>query len=583
MLFHLLLGTVALGTVALADTTSLPSTVEVNGTAFTWKGAVAYGELVPTVPDLDGYSLGGLGSAIAVKRWRSNGDGTYSGTIVAQPDRGHNTVELENFGARHQLIEFTLRPCMEETCNTDAAAPSLELTYTGIQKYIDASPRNQNGEVTSGLDAVNIRPAADGFPVLPEVENGNNALSTDMEGIALMADGTFWSSDEYGPTIYHIGADGIILGAIMPPDAFLPHNEAGELDFSVESDIVSGRATNQGFEGLTINPDNTRLYALLQSALMQDQNVEDEVSVENTRMLVYDISTPSAPTLIEEYVVVLPKSDSKVFASSEVHYVKDGLFMVLARDGKGNGNGDSPSSEASKKQLTSNFKDIGLVSLAGATNIVGLYDDVGASVAPNGVLDAAVTPATFNEFINMIDDAQLARFGLHNGKPTDRDLVGKWEALAIAPVLDVNFPDDFFIFTAADNDFISTAEWVDGVNTGPDPYESDVPNAFFVYRVTLPGAEYPTYLLDQSLNPSGLARRRIPRSLCPGQSQCSLGGGRWECIDVSSNLEQCGACANDQGVDCTALPGVAGVVCVQGTCVVESCEVDRDLVDGACL
>ncbi|GAA6035965.1 hypothetical protein JCM8097_005189 [Rhodosporidiobolus ruineniae] len=247
MLFSLLIGTAALGTVALADTTALPSTVTVDGTAYTWKGAVAYGELDPTQPDtVTGYSLGGLGSAIAVKNWRRNTDGTYSGTILAQPDRGHNTVELENYGARYQKISFTLNPCTANECNTDAANPSLSLTYEGGLEYVDTSPLNHNGGFTSGLDASTIRPASGVFPELPAVLTSNGALSTDMEGIAFMADGSFWSSDEYGPAIYHLSPEGVIIGAIMPPDAFLPYNSDGNLDFSVEdgATLVSGRTTN---------------------------------------------------------------------------------------------------------------------------------------------------------------------------------------------------------------------------------------------------------------------------------------------------------------------------------------------------
>lgn len=100
--------------------------------------------------------------------------------------------------------------------------------------------------------------------------------------------------------------------------------------------------------------------------------------------------------------------------------------MVLARDGKGNGNGDSPASSASKKQVTSVFKNIGLISLADATNINGLYDSVGASVAPEGVLDSSIVAADFNQFINIIDATELAKFGLQNGKPLDTDITGKF-------------------------------------------------------------------------------------------------------------------------------------------------------------
>lgn len=87
------------------------------------------------------------------------------------------------------------------------------------------------------------------------------------------------------PQIYHIAADGTLLSSILPPDAFLPHNSDGNLDFATEdgSTIVCGRATNQGFEGLTISPDNTKLYVLLQSALVQDQVIANE-NVQYTRM-----------------------------------------------------------------------------------------------------------------------------------------------------------------------------------------------------------------------------------------------------------------------------------------------------------
>lgn len=99
--------------------------------------------------------------------------------------------------------------------------------------------------------------------------------------------------------------------------------------------------------------------------------------------------------------------------------------------------------------------------------------------------------------------------------------------------------------------------------------------------------------------PSSRARarareRRTLTSLCPtSHTACSVGSaGGYECIDTSvslrrppgfflsltsrlhsqSNLEQCGACATDGGVDCTALDGVSAVGCVEGQCEVWRCE-----------
>jgi hypothetical protein len=81
MIVSLLSAVVGLSTAAFAATTSLPSTVTVDGVAYTWKQTVAYGEIPATAVDAFGDSLGSLGSAIAVKRWRANGDGSYSGAI----------------------------------------------------------------------------------------------------------------------------------------------------------------------------------------------------------------------------------------------------------------------------------------------------------------------------------------------------------------------------------------------------------------------------------------------------------------------------------------------------------------------
>lgn len=59
----------------------------------------------------------------------------------------------------------------------------------------------------------------------------------------------------------------------------------------------------------------------------------------------------------------------------------------------------------------------------------------------------------------------------------------KWESLALTPAGDKNAPNDYFLFTVSDNDFMTT----DGVSMGkPYSYTEDVDTQIFVYRVTLP-------------------------------------------------------------------------------------------------
>ncbi|TIO06237.1 MAG: hypothetical protein E5X00_24230, partial [Mesorhizobium sp.] len=99
----------------------------------------------------------------------------------------------------------------------------------------------------------------------------------------------------------------------------------------------------------------------------------------------------------------------------------------------------------------------------------------------------SVTPAKLTSFIDINDKGELGRFGLHNGAPNDRNnLSEKWEAMSLVSVLDPKLPDDYFLFVANDNDFLTQ----DGFQVGA-PYKAedgaDVDTTFLVYRVTLPG------------------------------------------------------------------------------------------------
>ena len=56
------------------------------------QGLVAFGLIPSNFKESTGDTLGGIGSAVAIKpaSWKSNSDGSYSGTFVAHPDRGYN-------------------------------------------------------------------------------------------------------------------------------------------------------------------------------------------------------------------------------------------------------------------------------------------------------------------------------------------------------------------------------------------------------------------------------------------------------------------------------------------------------------
>ncbi|GAA5990024.1 hypothetical protein JCM10908_002425, partial [Rhodotorula pacifica] len=119
------------------------------------------------------------------------------------------------------------------------------------------------------------------------------------------------------------------------------------------------------------------------------------------------------------------------------------------------------------------------------------------------------------------------------------------------------------------------------------PVAADPPIDPVYPRPAVPPSDSAPALTYQKAAPP-LARRARNRpvlpSLCPsGLTLCQLGGGAgYECIDTDLNLEQCGACASDGGVDCTTLPGVAAVGCIKGYCRVWACEPGWGYVGGRC-
>ncbi|GLB38603.1 putative esterase-like activity of phytase [Lyophyllum shimeji] len=385
-----------------ARAASFPVPVSLNGITYVNKGLVGFGFIPSNFRESTGDTLGGIGSGIDIKfgTWRQTSAGTYTGTFVVTPDRGFNVDGTMDFQARQHEIDFVFTPYYgSANLKSAGAQKTLALTY---KNTVLRSERSHTK--TSGLDPTAVRAAQSGYPQAvaadPEVPIASTSLphlALDVEGIVSNSDGTFWISDEYGPYIYRYSADGNLIQTIQPPNAFLPRDSSGALQFTSADDPTTGRSANQGLEGLTIDRINN----------------------------------------------ILSKGNTQ--QCSEIHF----------------------------------YKQADLFSIAGATDIHGTkYDDPSNPIAPGGILVSGIKPATYVSFVNYVEPNGLARFGLHDGKPDNRTLIdAKWESLALAPAGDPAFPDDLFLFTAADNDFLST----DGVALGV-PFDAglDVDNQFFI-------------------------------------------------------------------------------------------------------
>jgi hypothetical protein len=477
------------GFAASAAVAGEAQSVTFEGAAFVNKGLVGVGRVPADAKDKLGDTLGGIGSGMVAdtSSWKRDGD-KYSGVFYMLPDRGWNTEGSVDYPGRLQKFSIEFTPYS----GADVAPQTqLKLTYDDSIVLHEA-----NGTQTTGLDPTEVRKAADGLPDLP---SAGGKISLDDEGVVRMADGSFWVSDEYGPYIYHFSADGALQGAIQPPQALIPMR-GGVENFSSANppkggavpkpkDPEIGRQNNQGLEGLSMSADGKTLYALLQSATIQDGGKAGGGSPDryNTRFFSYDISDVKAPKLAAEYVLQLPRfKDAKgkqlVAAQSEIHALDDHRFLVIARD-SGHGSG--------LKDSSSVYRSIDLFDTTGATNIAGTDFDGTKPVAPEGKLDPSVTPVKYARFIDMNDNTQLNRFGLHNGEPNDTNaLYEKWEAMALLPVLDDASPNDYFLVIASDNDFLTQNGSMQGM-----PYKdssgANVDSVVLVYRISLPDGMKP--------------------------------------------------------------------------------------------
>lgn len=469
-----------------------------GATRFINHGLVAVGHISASTIDPFGESFGSC-SSMQITGWTNNGDGTYSGTLNILPDRGYNSGNFyADYAARINSTAFTLKPYYGSTNiggTTDLEklnAQTNQLSFgplSGVRFTYD-DPINGAGSFTTGLDPGTGTTTLFG-QTMPYVisytgfqspssttnttYNNINKLPIDAEALILKADGSGYIGDEYGANIYYFDSTKKITGAIVPPPAMQPHSPVGTLNYSSAITPVNGRRNNQGFEGVSLSPDGTRLFALMQSACVQDSDAANNQNAKNTRLLIFDVSTNfTNSTPLAEYALQLPTykgsgngaAVDKTCAQSEVVALDNHRFLVLPRDGNGLGN----------SSLNPNvYKTVALVDIhvGGPTNFVSdaARNAEGGTITSNGVsgvLDPTIKPLAWVEAVNMLNTNQLAKFNIQydtgTGQVSKLTMGEKWEGMSLVPANDPAAPNDYFLFVGNDNDFLTSA----GLMKGPD-------------------------------------------------------------------------------------------------------------------
>jgi len=471
--------------------------VTLGGQTFVNQGLVGVGRLSATTRDFAGETLGSFSAmSVDAASWRRSADGSYSGKIWTLPDRGPNDVGpfvgTTDYRNRIHISDIKLTP-YTGTADLPAATSSqsqLSITPDGGFFLTDSTGLNFTGK-DAGSNVITRNGAL--YPS-PATGEGAGRISMDSEGVARLADGSFYVSDEYAAGLYYFDARGRQIGAIQTVNALLPRT-AGAVNFNGATAPTTGRRNNQGLEAVAVTPDGQRLVTILQSATIQDTGSGNQ-GRNNTRILVYDISqtrTPTAP--VEHYVLQLPVlntagaggNPNATAAQSEMLALNGAQFLVLSRDGIGRGADPNAAN-------TPVYKSVLLVDTSGATNIAGTSFETAANgaVSPGGVLNTAIKPVQQVQLVNMLNPVQLGKFGM-NLKTAPSDLLSlseKWEAMGLLPVLDEKAPQDFFLLVGNDNDFITANGLING-----QPFDASLTGArgsgnndsvILVYRLTLP-------------------------------------------------------------------------------------------------
>ena len=167
-----------------------------------------------------------------------------------------------------------------------------------------------------------------------------DSLGIDAEGLAAMADGTFWVTDEYGPGLLHVDADGRTLERITPRTG-----EGRTLPA-----VLVRRRPNRGFECLAVTTDQRLLVAILEAPLDNPRSAGRTSRI--NRIVALDLESGQ----FRQFAYVL---ENPGVTTNGLSAVSGNQFLVLERDDKFPGDSADPSA----------FKRVYRIDLTGATDL----------------------------------------------------------------------------------------------------------------------------------------------------------------------------------------------------------------------
>ena len=292
---------------------------------------------------------------------------------------------------------------------------------TRVQRFevdISATGAISNFRVVQTVKFMRGAQPFNGFALSPTSVLGN---AFDPEGIVINPKtGNLLVSDEYGPSLYEFDRTGQFIRAFTTPAGLIPRNATTNVaNFAGDTGNSAGKRTNRGFEGLAISADGAFVYAMLQSATLN----EGGGSGIYNRIVKFDVTTGTA---VAQYAYAMDRASQGQGISALVALGQD-KFLVLERNNRGIGAGAT---------LATADKAVYQIDLAGAVDVTNV------TLPATGPFTGAVKKGA--KVMNLAANTLTA---LGNKSPE------KWEGLAIGPQLTNG---NYLVLAGTDNDYSVT-------------------------------------------------------------------------------------------------------------------------------
>ena len=377
----------------------------------------ASGELPADTRDQLGDTVGGIGSGMVYD--------AKNDTFLTLADRGPGDGSID-FRPRFVVLKIPQKG--------DKLEPKV------VESVLF---RDENGREMTGL--VPDDPAAD----FPHMKDGRTCM--DPEAIALAPDGTLYVSEEYGPYLYQFRRDGKMLRRITLPEEFRPRNAQWALDFTDKAQLVSGRAINQGGEGMCLLPDGKSAAIIFQSGLVQDGGDKSPM----THLIIVDLADGALKgSYLYPFTTKVPATGEPLktnkLSVNDLAALDDHRFLVLERDNGGR--------NGALKHKPALLKSVWIADISKATDVAKGNDKV-------------------------VPVQKTLLFNLPEIVPHPELLAAKWESVAPLPS---STADTLELMMGADNDFVTPTLHENGQDIPFPRAEESLGSQFFKIKVPLP-------------------------------------------------------------------------------------------------